>query len=215
MYKIDDSSQQTNHDIVLIQWMTHRWKIVCESHREKYKNIIYFVRVTSKFKSGLKLIGFICNQLIEKRLLVFMTCACNSWFLFLVCRCSTWNTACNQSDVSNILIEVFRGVQLLKGFIMPKNIRFLVVNRNRWQWCWWHRYVGDFMMVTDFRCRWQNHYVGDFFRYVGDFLNVLNRSPTSKSYHQHIWSSTSVSNIDVTPKSFTMKPSSRNAHICL
>ena len=39
--------------------------------------------------------------------------------------------------------------------------------------------VGDFMMVTDFRCRWQNHYVGDFFRYVGDFLNVLNRSPTS------------------------------------
>ena len=33
--------------------------------------------------------------------------------------------------------------------------------------------VGDIvMMVTDFRCWWQNHYVGDFFRYVGDFLNV-------------------------------------------
>ena len=39
--------------------------------------------------------------------------------------------------------------------------------------------VGDFMMVTDFRCWWQNHYVGDFFRHVGDFLKVLNRSPTS------------------------------------
>ena len=39
--------------------------------------------------------------------------------------------------------------------------------------------VGDSMMVTDFRYCWQNHYVGDFFRYVGDFLNVLNRSPTS------------------------------------
>ena len=55
----------------------------------------------------------------------------------------------------------------------------------RWQWCWWHRYVSDFMMVTDFRC-WWNHYVGDCFRYVGDFLNVLNRSPTSWIGHQHL-----------------------------
>ena len=38
----------------------------------------------------------------------------------------------------------------------------------RWQWCWWHRYVGDF------------------FRYVGDFLYVLNRSPTSQTCHQQI-----------------------------
>ena len=34
--------------------------------------------------------------------------------------------------------------------------------------------VGDnvmlvFMMVTDLRCWWQNLYVGDFFRNVGDF----------------------------------------------
>ena len=35
------------------------------------------------------------------------------------------------------------------------------------------------MIVTDLRCWWQNHYVGDFFRYVGDFLNVLNWSPTT------------------------------------
>ena len=42
------------------------------------------------------------------------------------------------------------------------------------------------MMVTDLRCWWQNHYVGDFFRYVGDFLNVLNRSPTSWIGHQHL-----------------------------
>ena len=54
------------------------------------------------------------------------------------------------------------------------------------------------MMVTDFRCWWQNHYVGDFFRYVGDFLNVFNRSPTSQTCHQHIWSPTSVTYIDVT-----------------
>ena len=58
--------------------------------------------------------------------------------------------------------------------------------------------VGDFMMVTDFGCWWQNQYVGDFVRYVGDFLYVLNRSPTSKTCHQHIWSPTSVTNVDVT-----------------
>ena len=39
--------------------------------------------------------------------------------------------------------------------------------------------VGDFMMVTDLRCWWQNHYVDDFLCYVGDFLNVLNGSATS------------------------------------
>ena len=55
-----------------------------------------------------------------------------------------------------------------------------------WQWCWWHRYVGDFMMVTDLKCWWQNHYAGDFFRYVGDFLNVLNRSPTSWIGNQYL-----------------------------
>jgi len=61
---------------------------------------------------------------------------------------------------------------------------------------WWWLNDGDF------RCWWQNHYVGDFFHYVWDFLNeftnILNRSPTSKSCHQHIWSQTSVINIDVT-----------------
>ena len=48
------------------------------------------------------------------------------------------------------------------------------------------------MMVTDLRCWWQNHYVGDFLRFVGDFRNVLNRahilSPThlvSNIRHQH------------------------------
>ena len=36
-------------------------------------------------------------------------------------------------------------------------------NFDGWQWRWWHRYVGDFMMATDFRCWCQNHYVDDFF----------------------------------------------------
>ena len=61
------------------------------------------------------------------------------------------------------------------------------------------------MLVTDLRCWWQNHYVGDFFRYVGDFLNVLNRSSTSQTCHQHIWSPTSVTNIDVTEFQTSLK----------
>ena len=67
-----------------------------------------------------------------------------------------------------------------------------------WQWCWWQRYVGDLMMVTDLRCWWQNHFVGDFFRYVGNFFDAINRSPTSSTYHQYILSPTSVTIIDVT-----------------
>ena len=39
--------------------------------------------------------------------------------------------------------------------------------------------IGDFMMAIDLKCWLQNHYVGDFFRYVDDFFNVFNRSPTS------------------------------------
>ena len=70
----------------------------------------------------------------------------------------------------------------------------------RWQWCWSHRYVGDFMMVTDLTCWCQNHYVSDLFRYFGDIYNVLNRSPTSQICHQHFWSSTYVTNINLTLK---------------
>ena len=39
--------------------------------------------------------------------------------------------------------------------------------------------------MRDFRCWWQNHYVGDFFCYVGDLFSALNRSPTSQIGHQH------------------------------
>ena len=55
----------------------------------------------------------------------------------------------------------------------------------RWHRCWWRmletKCVGHKlkMLMTDLRCWWQNHYVGDFFRYVGDFFTVFNRSPTS------------------------------------
>ena len=64
-----------------------------------------------------------------------------------------------------------------------------------WQWCWWHRYAGEFMMVTDLRCWWQNHYVGDFFSLCWWFsqcnksvTNISNLSSThlvSNIHHQH------------------------------
>ena len=61
------------------------------------------------------------------------------------------------------------------------------------------------MMVTLLRCWWQNHYVGDFVRYVGDVFNVQNLSPilallTAYRYqigHQHKLSPTSVTRINV------------------
>ena len=51
---------------------------------------------------------------------------------------------------------------------------------------------------TDLRFWWQNHYAGHVFHYVGGFLNVFNQSPITQTCHQHIWSPTSVTNIDVT-----------------
>ena len=33
----------------------------------------------------------------------------------------------------------------------------------RWQWCWWHRYVGDLKLGTISRCWWLNFDVGDIF----------------------------------------------------
>ena len=61
-----------------------------------------------------------------------------------------------------------------------------------WQWCWWHRYVGDFMMVTDLRCWWQNHYVGDFsviwwfFQCIKSVTYILNLSPTHLVSNIHL-----------------------------
>ena len=75
--------------------------------------------------------------------------------------------------------DIFRQISLIFD---SYKVSFLSLNR--WQWCWWHRYVGDFMMVTDLRCWWQNHYVGDFFRYVGDFLSVWKFH--NEIGHQHL-----------------------------
>ena len=48
--------------------------------------------------------------------------------------------------------------------------------------------VGDIVMLVTLWWWpiWQNHYVSDFFRYVGDFSNILNRSSTSSIGHQYL-----------------------------
>ena len=65
----------------------------------------------------------------------------------------------------------------------------MLESKNGWQWCWWHRYLGDIIMLMTL---WW-WLISD----VGDFLNVLNCSPTSQTSNQYIWSLTSVTNIDV------------------
>ena len=93
-------------------------------------------------------------------------------------------------SASKLLLERFNSsFSLFKrvfALVCPvaKISRFWIdFNFKRWQWCWWHCYVGDFMVVTVLRCWWQNHklwfinYVGDFFRCVGDFISNIR--------HQH------------------------------
>ena len=68
--------------------------------------------------------------------------------------------------------------------------------------CWW-LYDGDWfeMLVAESLC-WRLFSVCWWFsQCIKSVTNILNRSPISYSFQQHIWSPTSVSNIDVT--SFT------------
>ena len=61
---------------------------------------------------------------------------------------------------------------------------------------WIITYDDNSMIVTDLECCWQNHHVGDLFRYAGDFgnqhlnlvSNIFYLSPThlvSNIHHQH------------------------------
>ena len=61
----------------------------------------------------------------------------------------------------------------------------------KWQWCWWHRYVGDFMIVTD------------------RSLTSWNRSPTEIG-HQHPESVNIISNLSPTHLVSTI----RHQHRC-
>ena len=65
--------------------------------------------------------------------------------------------------------------------------------------CWW-LYYGDWfqMLVAESLC-WRLFSLCRWFcQCIKSVTNILNRSPTSQTCHQDIWSPTSVTNIDVT-----------------
>ena len=66
--------------------------------------------------------------------------------------------------------------------------------------CWW-LYDGDWyqILVAESLCWW-------FSRCIKSVINILNRSPTSQTCHQNIWSPTSVTNIDVTDAIIDCQP---------
>ena len=67
--------------------------------------------------------------------------------------------------------------------------------------CWW-LYDGDWfeMLVTESFCWRLFSLCWWFSQCIKSVINILNRSPTPQICHQHIWSPTSVTNIDVTRK---------------
>ena len=65
--------------------------------------------------------------------------------------------------------------------------------------CWW-LYDGDWfeMLVAESLCWRLFSLCWWFSQCIKSVINIFNRSPTSQTCHQHIWSPTSVTNIDVT-----------------
>ena len=47
----------------------------------------------------------------------------------------------------------------------------------QWQLCWWHRYVGDYMMVTDLRFWWRCFRYVDVFQWIKSVTIISNLSP--------------------------------------
>ena len=107
---------------------------------------------------------FICNLIyvmLPKEFVLSGTIVCN-WHLWKD-RFRLFFVICKLMSVSH---------QLWQRDVVD-NFWILVTENQRWQWCWWYYYVGDFMMATDLRC-WD------------------------KTCHQQIWSPIYVTNIDVT-----------------
>ena len=66
----------------------------------------------------------------------------------------------------------------LKVDVPWKNLIYRLFLRSndiwRWQWCWWHRYIGDLMMVTILRCWWQKSMLVTFFCMLVTSQSVTN-----------------------------------------
>ena len=97
-----------------------------------------------------------------------------------------------------IFVERFRiEFQDLANSLVSKMVTVMLVTTL----CWWF-YDGDRfkMSVTESLCWRLFPLCWWFFQCIKSVTNILNRSPTSQTYHQYILSPTSVTNIDVTPE---------------
>jgi len=84
--------------------------------------------------------------------------------------------------------------------LSPTSLSPISLNVNRWQWCWW-LYDGDWfqMLVAELLCWRLLTLCWWFSQCIISVTNIMNRSPTSQTCHQYIWSPTTVStNIDET-----------------
>ena len=86
------------------------------------------------------------------------------------------------------------------SFAFIRRNKILYTKSTRWQRCCWHRYVGDWfqMLVAESLCWRLFSLYWWFSQCIKSVTNILNRSPTSQTCDQHIWSPMSVTNIDVT-----------------
>jgi len=128
-------------------------------------------------------------------------------FLHRWCCCSCHHRSRCCSDIITF-VNITRASS--RTIFLSLRVRIKSQSQKWWQWCWWHLYVGDFMIVSDLRCWWQNHYVGPtiwrlfsifwwFPQCIKSVTNILNPSPTTQTCHQNICSPTcAVTNIDVT-----------------
>ena len=106
----------------------------------------------------------------------------------------------NQSKMKLILVSFIRVLRTWQSYRPPSNVSDV------------GEIIGEFLMVTDFKCWWQNFLLCCWFsQCIKSVIRILNRSPTTQTCHQHIWLPTSVTNINVTWMSHSLH--SRNVKI--
>ena len=130
-----------------------------------------------------------------------------------------WRHLYDRSDPSKISIALF--IEFHRQ-LLPYGLRTLC---SGWQWCRWYRMLvtlrwwlisdvgGRIIMLATFfvmlvaeslcwrlfsLCWW-------FSQCILSVTDILNGSPTSQTCHQHIWSPTSVTNIDITCAQYAKK----------
>ena len=129
---LNTSAHMGHHIILQKNWKWLRY--LCRFWLVK----IYFELTFQKIESKMKLLRgqefFITSFIVTAT--AVMSVSLTKYDSVWRCWWHTLETICDDDKVEKLVTDFFY---------------------MRWQWCWWHRYVGYFMMVTDLRCCWQNH----------------------------------------------------------